>query len=107
MLAASGCQSRKTQAMGPPPPVPVTVATASTASAPLEVRVVGVVQPSANVEIKSQVAGQLMRVNFTEGQDVHEGDLLFEIDPRPFRDALLQAEGAVEKDKAQLNQAQF
>jgi membrane fusion protein, multidrug efflux system len=107
VLLTPGCQSPKTAAAGTPPPVPVTVSSASTVSAPLEVRVVGVVEPSAKVEIKSQIAGQLMRVNFTEGQDVHQGDLLFEIDPRPYREALLQAEGAVERDKAQLNQANF
>jgi multidrug efflux system membrane fusion protein len=86
--------------------MPVTTATASVQSAPLEVRVVGSVEPSAKVEIKSQVAGQLMSVHFTEGQNVSEGQLLLEIDPQPYRDALQQAEATVERDRAQLNQAE-
>jgi multidrug efflux system membrane fusion protein len=93
--------------MGPPPAVPVTIATAEMQAAPVEVRVVGSVEPSSKVEIKSQVAGQLARVHFTEGQNVKEGELLLEIDPQPYREALRQAEAAVERDRAQLQQAEF
>lgn len=88
------------------PPMPVTTGVATTQSAPVEVRVVGSVEPSAKVEIKSQVAGQLMSVHFTEGQNVTAGQLLLSIDPQPYRDALHQAEATVERDRAQLNQAQ-
>jgi multidrug efflux system membrane fusion protein len=88
------------------PAMPVTTAVASVQPAPVEVRVVGVVEPSTRVEVKSQIAGQLMSAQFAEGQDVKEGQLLFEIDPRPYRDALTQAEAAVERDQAQINQAQ-
>ena len=91
---------------GPPPAMPVTTATASVQSAPLEVRVVGSVEPSAKVEIKSQVAGQLLSVHFTEGQNVSEGQLLLSIDPQPYRDAMQQAQATLERDRAQLNQAQ-
>lgn len=59
------------------------------------------------VEIKSQVAGQLLSVHFTEGQDVKEGQLLLTIDPQPFREALRQAEAAVERDRSQIVQAEF
>ena len=93
--------------MGPPPAVPVTIATAEMQSAPIEVRVVGSVEPSSKVEIKSQVAGQLAKAHFTEGQNVKQGDLLLEIDPQPYREALRQAEAAVERDRAQLQQAEF
>ena len=53
-----------------------------------------------------RVAGQIMRIDFTEGQDVKENDLLFEIDPRPFEVALEQAEGQLGRDQAALNNAQ-
>jgi membrane fusion protein, multidrug efflux system len=107
LLLFAGCQSPKGQASGPPPSVPVTVGTASVEAAPLEIRVVGTVEPSAKVEIKSQVAGQLMSVRFTEGQNVNQGEVLFEVDPQPYREALRQAEAGVERDRALLKQAEF
>jgi multidrug efflux system membrane fusion protein len=58
------------------------------------------------VEVKSQVSGPLLRAAFTEGQNVTEGALLFEIDRRPFEEALRQAESALARDKAQLRQAE-
>ncbi|MGH9663081.1 MAG: efflux RND transporter periplasmic adaptor subunit [Bryobacteraceae bacterium] len=87
--------------------MPVTIATATVEPAPMEVRVVGSVDPSEKVEIKSQVAGQLTRVHFKEGQDVREGELLLEIDSAPYREALRQAQATVERDRAQLKQAEF
>jgi multidrug efflux system membrane fusion protein len=86
--------------------MPVTTAVASTQLAPQEIRVVGSVEPSAKVEVKSQVAGQLMSVHFTEGQNVNEGQVLLNIDPQPYLDALHQAEATVERDRAQFNQAE-
>ena len=79
----AGCSSRKVQTAGPPPPAPVTVAVATQESVPVELKAVGTVEPSASVQVKSQIAGQLMSVHFTEGADVKQGDLLFDIDPRP------------------------
>jgi multidrug efflux system membrane fusion protein len=64
------------------------------------------VEPFRTVQVKSLVAGELVGVRFTEGGMVGQGDLLFQIDPRPYRDALLQAQAAVAKDQAQLLQAQ-
>jgi multidrug efflux system membrane fusion protein len=107
ILSLAACRSRTKPAAGPPPSVPVTVATASTQETPLEVRVVGAVEPSAKVEVKSQVAGQLLKTYFTEGQDLKQGDLLLEIDPQPYREALRQAEAAVERDRAQIAQSEF
>jgi multidrug efflux system membrane fusion protein len=86
--------------------VPVTVAKAGRENVPVEVRVVGTVEPSSRVEIKSMAAGQITKVGFTEGEDVKQGDFLFEIDPRPYQEALRQAEAAVERDRAQLQQAE-
>ena len=105
-LLLSGCRSPKAQSSGPPPAVPVSVAVATQEAAPVEIRAVGTVEASVTVQVKSQIAGQLIGVRFTEGADVNQGDLLFEIDPRPFREALRQSEAAVAKDRAQLRQAE-
>lgn len=102
-----GCKSSPPARAGGPPTIPVTIATAKVERAPVEIRVVGSVEPSEKVEIKSQVAGQLVRVHFKEGQDVEKGELLLEIDPAPYQEALRQAEAAVVRDRAQLKQAEF
>lgn len=86
--------------------VPVTVAQAESENVPVEIRVVGTVEPSSRVEIKSMVAGEITKIGFTEGQDVRQGDLLFEIDPRPYQEALRQAEAALDRDRAQLRQSE-
>jgi multidrug efflux system membrane fusion protein len=85
---------------------PVSVAKAGQESVPTELHVVGTVEASEIVQVRSQIAGQLLRVAFTEGQQVNQGDLLFQIDPQPFQDALRQAEAAVERDRAQIAQAE-
>jgi multidrug efflux system membrane fusion protein len=92
--------------MGGPPVVPVSVAKATEESVPTELRVVGTVEASAIVQVKSQIAGELVRTAFTEGQNVAKGDLLFVIDPRPYEEALRQAEANVERDRAQIAQAE-
>jgi multidrug efflux system membrane fusion protein len=94
--------------MGPGgmPPVPVSVAVAAREVVPVVVTAVGTVEPYSTVQVKSQVDGQLLRVHFTEGGQVNKGDLLFEIDPSPFQDALRQAEAAVARDIAQLKQSE-
>src|ERR1051326_7975582 len=84
------------------PPVPVSVESAVQEAVPIEIRAVGNVEPYSSVQVKAQVGGPLIGVSFTEGANVNKGDLLFEIDPRPFREVLRQAEAAVMKDQAQL-----
>lgn len=107
-LAVTGCQKPAAQPKGAGgmPQFPVTVAKAERQSVPTDLRVVGTVEASAIVQVKSQVAGQLVGVEFTEGQNVSEGALLFRIDPRPYEDALRQAEAAVARDHAQILQAE-
>ena len=105
-ILAAGCASRRAQSAGPPPATPVSVVTAVRQLVPVEIRAVGTVEPYATVQVKSQVAGELVSVRFTEGSNIKKGDLLFEIDPRPYREALRQAEANVAKDQAQLQQAQ-
>jgi multidrug efflux system membrane fusion protein len=105
-FALGACRSREVKSAGPPPPVPVSVAVATEESVPREIHAIGTVEPSATVQVKSQIAGELMAVRFVEGADVKKGDLLFQIDPRSYLDALRQAEAAVARDRAQLRQAE-
>ena len=107
LLFFSGCQSQKAQQRpGGMPPVPVSVAVATQESIPIELRAVGTVEPSVSVQVKSQIAGELMKVHFVEGGNVKKGALLFTIDPRPYQEALRQAEAALQRDTAQLAQAE-
>lgn len=105
-FALASCKQQKVQTNSAPPAVPVSTAKAAQESVPIELRIVGAVEPSATVQVKSQVAGQLLQANFAEGQNVAKGALLFEIDSRPFQEALRQAEAAVARDRAQLRQAE-
>ena len=68
---------------------------------PISLRAVGTVVASSTVDIRSQVTGQLLKVGFTEGQDVTAGDTLFTLDARPFQATLNQAEAVLARDSAQ------
>ncbi len=96
--------SKKT-APPPKPPVPVTAGTVEQKTVPVQIRVIGNVEPYSTVSVKSQIGGILMRVHFREGQDVNNGALLFTIDPRPYEAAVKQAEANLSKDNAQLENA--
>jgi multidrug efflux system membrane fusion protein len=102
----SACQQQKAQSAGPPPAVPVSVAPVTAESVPIEIHAVGRVEPSAVIQVKSQVSGQIMRVAFAEGAQVNRNDLLIQIDPRPYQEALRQAEATLARDNANLRQAQ-
>jgi multidrug efflux system membrane fusion protein len=68
---------------------------------------IGTVEAYSTVNVKSQVDGQILKVGFTEGQIVQQGQLLFTIDPRPYQIALQQAQANLAKDQAQLTTAQL
>ena len=86
-------------------PLPVVVAKARSGSVPIYLNGLGSVQAFFTVTVKSRVDGQLMKVNFKEGDFVKEGQVLCEIDPRPFEVMLEQAEGALAHDEALLENA--
>jgi multidrug efflux system membrane fusion protein len=100
--AAAATRSRDAGAR----PVPVAVARARTGDLPVYLRGLGTVTALKTVTIKSRVDGQLVRVPVQEGQTVREGELLAEIDPRPFDVQRAQAEGQLARDQAALQNAQ-
>jgi multidrug efflux system membrane fusion protein len=102
-VAACG---RKDARGGAPEAAPVAVATVAKQDVPLDVRTIGHVDPYLTVSVKARVGGEVVRVGFREGQDVRKGDLLFQIDPRPYQAALAQAEAQLERDKAIWQKAQ-
>lgn len=85
---------------------PVVVATAQKGDLPVYLIGLGTVTAFNTVTVRSRVDGQIVKVNFTEGQFVHQGDALIEIDPRPYQVMLEQAEGQLAKDQAQLHDVQ-
>ena len=98
-------------AAGPPSPgggqdVPVTAGTVALADVPVLLSTIGTVQAYNMVTIKSRIDGEVMKVDFAEGQQVKAGQPLFKIDPRPFQAALEQAQATKQKDEAQLAGAQ-
>ena len=88
------------------PAIPVTAGTVKVEDVPLFLNGIGTVQAYNSVAIKSRVDGQIVRVDFKEGQDVKEGDPLFQIDPRSYQAAVDQAQAAKQKDEANLAGAQ-
>jgi multidrug efflux system membrane fusion protein len=98
-LIAGGC-AKQEAAQGPPPPIPIKVGIAEMKTVPVEVRAIGHIEAYSTVSIKPQVSGELVGVHFEEGQDVRRGDVLFDIDRRPFEVALQQANANLARDKA-------
>ena len=88
------------------PATPVTVALAEARDIPVQIRQIGSVEPVAVIAVKAQIGGELNRVLFREGEEVKKGQELFEIDPRPYQQALDQAEAALQKDIALVSQAE-
>jgi multidrug efflux system membrane fusion protein len=88
-------------------PMPVGTAKVGTGDMPIALNALGTVTPLAMVTVKTQIAGQLIDVAFKEGQLVNKGDLVAQIDPRPYQVALAQAEGQLAKDQALLKNAEI
>jgi multidrug efflux system membrane fusion protein len=89
-----------------PPAIPVVATDVVQHDVPIYLRGVGTVVAYNNVVVRSQITGQLVHVGFTQGQPVHKGDLLAEIDPRPYQAQLDQAIANRDRDQAQLTNAQ-
>lgn len=87
--------------------VAVGVATVAQGDAPLQLNALGTVNSTYTAVVRSRVDGQLMKIYFTEGQLVKEGQLLAELDARPYKAALLQAEGQLMRDSALLQNAKI
>jgi len=97
-LALAGAAACGSRAGGSAPKVPISVARAERRALPYELDATGTVEPIRSVDVIPQVNGTILHVNFAEGDEVAAGQVLFEIDPRPYRAALQQAEGALLRD---------
>jgi multidrug efflux system membrane fusion protein len=90
----------------PPPAIPVVAGTVLQSDVPIYLRGVGTVIAYNNVIVRSQITGQVVKIAFNQGQAVHQGDLLAQIDPRPYQAQLDQALANRDRDQAQLVNAQ-
>lgn len=98
-------RAREKPAAKGPPAAPVAVAPALQQSIPVRLQAIGNVEAYASVAVKSRVDGQILEVQFREGQEVKKGEILFKIDPRPFEAAQRQAEAQAARDIASRDQA--
>jgi membrane fusion protein, multidrug efflux system len=104
IVGKNKAESAKAGKMGPPA-VPIAAAVVKNGDIPVYLTGLGSVTAFNTVTVKTRVDGQLVKVNFQEGQNVKAGDLLAQIDPRPFQVQLEQAQGQLAKDEATLNNA--
>jgi membrane fusion protein (multidrug efflux system) len=104
----SGCDSKSVSAKsGPPPAMPVSVVKAEQTNVPVTGEWVGTLDGYVNAQIQPQANGYLIRQDYREGSQVEKGQVLFEIDPRPFEAALHQAQGQLGQAQAQLQLAKI
>jgi multidrug efflux system membrane fusion protein len=85
--------------------IPVVTATVANGDMPINLPALGTVTSLATVTVRARISGQLTEVYFKEGQDVNAGDLLAQVDPRPYQVALEQAQGQMARDRALLENA--
>ena len=105
LLSLVGCKG-KPHATSPPPPM-VEVATVTQADVPIYHEWIGILDGLVNAQIRAQVTGYLLKQNYREGDPIKKGDLLFEIDPRPFQAALGQAKGLLAQAEAKLGKTEL
>jgi membrane fusion protein (multidrug efflux system) len=105
LLNLLGCSNSKVRAAAPPPPPVVEVAPAIEKDVPVQGEWVGTLDGYVNAQIQPHVSGYLIRQDYHEGAFVKKGQLLFEIDPRPFQAALDQAKGQLAQAEAQMGNA--
>jgi multidrug efflux system membrane fusion protein len=103
VLLVSGCTNKAPGggASGGRPPTPVVVASVEQRDIPLQIKAIGNVEAYQTVQIRSQVNGQIQKIFFKEGEDVHQGQPLFQLDKRPFQADLEKAIGQMKHDQAQ------
>jgi membrane fusion protein, multidrug efflux system len=102
----SGCGKKNAAAAGPPSAMPVTVVEVKPTDVALTGEWVGTLDGYVNAQIQPQASGYLIKQNYREGAQVSKGQVLFEIDPRPFQAALDQAKGQLDQAKGQVEQSQ-
>ncbi len=102
LLTDSSCGGLKPQAAAPGPSMPVGVVKTIQMDVPVHAEWVATLDGYVNAQIQAQVSGYLIKQNYKEGSYVHKGDVLFEIDPRPFQAVLDQAKGQLAQARAQL-----
>jgi RND family efflux transporter MFP subunit len=107
LLNGLGCSNGKVRAAGPPPPPLVEVAPVIQKDVPVQGEWVGTLEGYVNAQIQPQVSGYLIRQDYREGGLVKKGQLLFEIDPRPFQAVLDQAKGQLAQAEAQKANAEL
>lgn len=103
-ILLSGCASKdqaQAAAAAGRPPAPVVVASVEQRDIPVQIRAIGNVEAYQTVQIRSQVNGQIQKIFFREGEDVHQDQLLFQLDKRPFQADLEKAIGQMKRDQAQ------
>jgi membrane fusion protein, multidrug efflux system len=106
VFAFKGGSVSKTSAAPASPPVPIVAGVVARRDVPIYLTGVGTVIAYNTVVVHSQIQGQIMSINFTEGQTVHTGDLLAQIDPRPYQAQIEQLTANRDRDQAQLANAQ-
>ena len=107
LLDALACSNGKVRAAGPPPPPVVEVSPVIQKDVPVQGEWVGTLEGYVNAQIQPQVSGYLIRQDYQEGALVRKGQLLFEIDPRPFQAVLDQAKGQLAQAEAQMANAEL
>ncbi|HSB34094.1 MAG TPA: efflux RND transporter periplasmic adaptor subunit [Nitrospirota bacterium] len=105
VLFLTGCSDGKAK-QAPQRVVPVKVGDVTKQDIPLQINAIGNVEAYNTVSVKALVGGEVTEVHFREGQEVKQGDLLFQIDPRPYESALRQAEAQLARDEAQAKNAE-